>query len=300
MIYTVTLEPALDYVLELPEALKRGVNRASSASIGAGGKGINVSIMLTRLGAKNTALGFRAGFTGQQLAAMLSDMGVKNELIALPCGNTRINVKLRDGGELDINAPGPKVPQGAVQKLLSRLSSVCEEDIVVLAGNASAAFPQDIYARLLKAVSSSKARCIVDTSGRSLLSSLQYKPFLIKPNREELGELFGVKVSTERQARRYASTLIEMGAQNVIVSLGSQGALLVTGSGGELFCGALPGKIVDSVGCGDSMVAGFASGYAERRDPAYAFKLACACSNATAFTYGLADCAAVREAFEKL
>lgn len=300
MIYTVTFNPALDYVMKVEKLRFDDINRTYGEELNYGGKGINVSVILSRLGVDNTALGFKAGFTGDKLEELLRADGINTDFIALKNGMTRINVKIKSESELDINAVGPPIEEDEVEKLFDKVKTLKEGDVIVLAGSVPGALPPDIYERILSFTSKASVEAVVDSTGELLLNVLKYHPFLIKPNNFELGDLFGVKINGEADIEKYAKLLQEKGARNVLVSRGKEGATLITEHGDVHTIGIIPGKPLNSVGCGDSMVAGFVAGYMNKRDYAYALKLGSACSNATAFSYGLADRAGIDDAFSRL
>lgn len=300
MIYTVTFNPALDYVMKVEKLRYDDINRTYGEELYYGGKGINVSVILSRLGMENTALGFKAGFTGEKLEELLKEEGINTDFIALKSGMTRINVKIKAETELDINAVGPPIEREEVDKLFEKIKNLKKGDVIVLAGSVPGALPADIYEKILSVTSQSGVEAVVDSTGDLLLNVLKYHPFLIKPNNFELGDLFGVKIKNEAEIEKYAKLLQEKGARNVLVSRGKEGATLVTEDGDVHTIGVIPGKPLNSVGCGDSMVAGFVAGYLNKRDYAYALKLGSACSNATAFSYGLADKAGIDDAFGRL
>lgn len=300
MIYTVTFNPALDYVMKVEKLRYDDINRTYGEELYYGGKGINVSVILSRLGMENTALGFKAGFTGEKLEELLKEEGINTDFIALKSGMTRINVKIKAETELDINAVGPPIEREEVDKLFEKIKNLKKGDVIVLAGSVPGALPAYIYEKILSVTSQSGVEAVVDSTGDLLLNVLKYHPFLIKPNNFELGDLFGVKIKNEAEIEKYAKLLQEKGARNVLVSRGKEGATLVTEDGDVHTIGIIPGKPLNSVGCGDSMVAGFVAGYLNKRDYAYALKLGSACSNATAFSYGLADKAGIDDAFGRL
>lgn len=300
MIYTVTFNPALDYVMKVEKLRYDDINRTYGEELNYGGKGINVSAVLSTLGVENIALGFKAGFTGEKLEEMLRQDGIKTDFISLAKGNTRINVKIKSDTELDINACGPEISGEEVEKLFEKIESLKKGDVLVLAGSVPKELPSDIYEQILAKTSENGVEAVVDSTGELLLNVLKYKPFLIKPNNFELGDLFGVKIKNEEEIIRYAKELQKMGARNVLVSRGKDGALLIDENQNTYSIGIIPGKPLNSVGCGDSMVAGFVAGYLEKHDYAYALKLGSACSNATAFSYSLANAQGIRDAFEKL
>lgn len=288
MIYTVTFNPALDYVMNVKNLGAKDINRSESECIYCGGKGINVSVILTRLGIENQALGFLAGFTGRHLEDMLISDKVKSDFIYLENGSTRINVKIKSQNELDINACGPDINDKALNSLLKKLDSLESGDTLVLAGSIPKSLPDDVYEQIMNRLDGRGVDFVVDAAGKLLINVLKYKPFLIKPNHHELGELFSVTVNGADDIVLYSRRLREMGARNVLVSRGKDGALLVNENDEVLTIGNVPGKIKSSVGCGDSMVAGFIAGYKESSDYAYALRLGAACGNATAFSYRLA------------
>lgn len=300
MIYTVTFNPALDYVMKVEKLRYDDINRTYGEELNYGGKGINVSAVLSTLGVENVALGFKAGFTGEKLEEMLRQDGIKTDFISLAKGNTRINVKIKSDTELDINACGPEISGEEVEKLFEKIASLKQGDVLVLAGSVPKELPSDIYEQILAKTSENGVEAVVDSTGELLLNVLKYKPFLIKPNNFELGDLFGVKIKNEEEIIKYAKELQKMGARNVLVSRGKDGALLIDENQNTYSIGIIPGKPLNSVGCGDSMVAGFVAGYLEKQDYAYALKLGSACSNATAFSYSLANAQGIRDAFEKL
>lgn len=300
MIYTVTFNPALDYVMKVEKLRFDDINRTYGEELNYGGKGINVSVILSMLGVKNTALGFKAGFTGEKLEELLRADGINTDFIALKNGMTRINVKIKAESELDINAVGPPIEEGEVEKLFDKIKTLEKGDVIILAGSVPGSLPPDIYERILSFTSEAGVEAVVDSTGDLLLNVLKYHPFLIKPNNFELGDLFGVRIKGEDDIEKYAKLLQEKGARNVLVSRGKEGATLITEHGGVHTIGIIPGKPLNSVGCGDSMVAGFVAGYMSKHDYAYALKMGSACSNATAFSYGLADRAGIEDAFGRL
>lgn len=283
MIYTVTLNPALDYIMQVKSLQTDGINRSCFEELHYGGKGINVSVMLTRLGVPNKALGFIAGFTGERLNEMLLSEGADCEFIRLKKGSTRINVKIKSDTELDINARGPEIDKGDTEKLLSLLNRIKRGDYLVLAGSVPENMPPDIYERILSHLKDKGVNFVIDATGKLLLSALKYKPFLIKPNHLELGDLFGVKTERKEEIVSYAKKLREAGARNVLVSMGKKGAVLLDENGGITAVGAVKGEVVNTVGAGDSMVAGFLTGYIKSGDYKYALRLGAACGNAAVF-----------------
>ncbi len=288
MIYTVTFNPALDYVVRL-NGLKTGeVNRTESETISFGGKGINVSAVLKELGEKSIALGFVAGFTGSALETGVRRMGLQTDFITLPAGNTRINVKIKAQKETDINADGPAVPPSALDVLMQKLKRLKAGDILCLSGAIQKTLPQNTYETILERLMDREIRFVVDATGELLLNVLKYKPFLVKPNHHELAEMLGRELKTEEELFEGAKELQARGACNVLVSRAGDGALLLTETGEQLTVGALKGEVKNSVGAGDSMVAGFIAGYLQKQDYAYALRLGAAAGSATAFSDGLA------------
>lgn len=300
MIYTVTFNPALDYVMKVEKLRFDDINRTNGEALHYGGKGINVSAILSRLGIENYALGFQAGFTGDKLEEMLKADGINTDFIKLKSGITRINVKIKGETELDINASGPEIDDNALEQLFNKFKKLKADDILVLAGSVPNTLPDNIYEKILEKTALSGVHAVVDATGDLLLNVLKYRPFLVKPNNLELGDLFSAKAETESDIVKYAKRLQEMGAQNILVSRGKEGALLIDEKGKCHSIGIIPGKPVNSVGCGDSMVAGFIAGYIKRQDYSYALKLGSACGNATAFCYGLAERKEIENAFNQL
>lgn len=288
MIYTVTFNPALDYTMKVNNLQTGEINRADSEQMNYGGKGINVSAILSRLKMENKALGFIAGFSGDKLADMLNADGIDNDFVKLNNGFTRINVKIKSDNETDINANGPDIHKEDLEKLFEKLDALKQGDYLVLAGSIPKSLPDNIYENILERLKNRNIKFVIDATGDLLLNVLHFKPFLIKPNHHELGELFDVKIKEYDDIVKYSKLLQEKGAENVLVSCGKKGAVLLDSQGNTYKIGNVPGKIISSVGCGDSMVAGFVAGYIEKGDYAYALKLGAACGNATAFSQSLA------------
>ena len=289
MIYTLTLNPAIDYVMTLPDFREGAVNRSAEEEIFFGGKGINVSIILNRLGIPSTALGFTAGFTGEAIEQGLSAQGISADFIRLQSGNSRINVKLRSSRETEINGQGPYISTADLQQLFNKLNSVQSGDFLILAGSIPSTLPDDIYEQILSLLCKKDVLFAVDAAGALLTSALKYRPFLIKPNHIELGDIFGVQITTTEQAAAYAAELQKQGAKNVLVSMAAQGSVLIDENGTALALKAPEGKAVNSVGAGDSMLAGFIAGFTRRRNYSYAHALGTAAGSATAFSKGLAE-----------
>lgn len=288
MIYTVTFNPALDYVVRLPAFAPGEVNRTESEDIQLGGKGINVSCVLGQLGVQSVALGFVAGFTGAALEEGLARRGVRADFIRLPEGLTRINVKIKASVETEINGQGPAIPAGALEELFRKLERLAAGDVLVLAGSIPASLPSDIYQRILARLAPKGVLCAVDATGELLVKVLPYRPFLIKPNDHELGEIFGRTLSSDGEIAECARLLQQKGARNVLVSMAGDGALLLDEGGNVHRLEAFKGKVKNSVGAGDSMVAGFLAGWLEKGDWAWALRLGSACGSATAFSDALA------------
>lgn len=287
MVYTVTFNPAIDYVVHTDEMTVGRVNRSKSEEMYFGGKGINVSIVLAELGIKSKALGFVAGFTGRAIEDGVSDMGVETDFVHLESGCSRINVKIKSDEETELNGQGPRIPESAIEQLYERLDKLQDGDVLVLAGSIPGTLPSDIYEKILAHLSDKRIKTVVDATKDLLLNVLKYKPFLIKPNNHELGEMFGVELKTDEEIIEYAKKLREMGAVNVLISMAGDGAILVDEHGSVHKCGVCKGTVKNSVGAGDSMVAGFIAGSANG-DYEYALKLGTAAGGATAFSDGLA------------
>lgn len=289
MIYTVTLNPAIDYVVQLPGPLTPGsINRSLREDYQYGGKGINVSQVLKALGHESILLGFVAGQTGAWLEAGVTELGLKSRFLHTG-GMTRINVKLRGTEETEINGSGPRITEADLEALLAQLRELDTGDILVLSGSVPGHLPGDTCPRLLEAVRPRGIRIVADTSGPALASILPYRPFLVKPNRAELEALFGICLTSDDEILSCARQMQQMGAQNVLVSLGGDGALLLDKTGGVHRIHSPAGTVVNSVGAGDSMVAGFLAGWLDTGDYGYALKLGAAAGSATAFSLGLAD-----------
>jgi 1-phosphofructokinase len=286
MIYTLTLNPALDYAVYLPAFAEGKTNRSVREQLDFGGKGINVSYILHQLGVPTVALGFVAGFTGKALCAMLEGEGIPCEFITLDRGMTRINVKIKSEKESEINAQGPDIPPEALEKLCARLDCLVAGDTLLLAGSVPASLPKDIYENILARLEGKGIRYAVDAEGQLLLNVLKYRPYLIKPNRAELCGLAGRELTDDADIERAARELQALGAQNVLVSLGKEGALLLDETGLAHRAPAVGGKPVNTVGAGDSMVAGFLAGAPLGYD--YALRLGLAAGGATATSPTLA------------
>lgn len=299
MIYTVTFNPAVDLVVDTAEIRHGELNRLSGEQIFFGGKGINVSVILHELGVQTKALGFIAGFTGAAIEQSLQDRGIPTGFIRLPTGFSRINVKIRSDGETELNGSGPDIGEKPLEMLFGQLDELSEDDTLVLAGSVPKSLPSDIYERILRHISGRGIRAAVDASGELLMNVLKYKPFVVKPNIYELGGMFGKQLRSADEAVVYAVKLKEAGARNVLVSMGGDGALLIDENGREYRCGVCRGTVKNSVGAGDSMLAGFLAG-CEKGDYGYALKLGTAAGGATAFSDGLADKEMINMLFSRM
>ena len=289
MIYTVTFNPSLDYVIGAEKLEPGKINRTTRENIYPGGKGNNVSVVLSNLGHKSKALGFVSGFTGEALEKMLDDFGCYTDFIKLDNGFTRINVKINAGEETEINGQGPKISEEAIGKLYEKLDVLTKGDVLVLAGSIPNTLPEDIYERIMARLDGRGIRIVVDATKDLLMNVLKYHPFLIKPNNHELGDMFGVQLETDEEIIEYAGKLKEMGARNVLISMAGDGAILLD-EHGKVYQGRPPkGEVLNSVGAGDSMVAGFVTGYLNTGDYEKAFELGIATGSASAFEYWLAE-----------
>lgn len=288
MIYTITFNPALDYIVKMDEFNLGHVNRSNKEFVYAGGKGINVSIVLNNLEVKSKALGFIAGFTGDEIERRVREFGCDTDFIKLKEGMSRINVKIKADVESEINGGGPDISAEALEELYGKLDTLKAGDILVLAGSIPKTMPTDVYERIMERLQEKGVKFIVDTTGESLLKVLKYNPFLIKPNHHELGELFGVKLNNKEEVIEYAKKLKDMGAQNVIISMAGDGAVLIDSNGGVTTSNVPKGIVKNSVGAGDSMVAGFIAGYLNSEKIEDGFKLGVATGSASAFSEGLA------------
>lgn len=301
MVYTVTFNPALDYVVFVNNMKFRAVNRIEKELVQAGGKGINVSMVLAELGVKSKAMGFVAGFTGAAIEQSVAEHGIETDFVHLDIGLSRINIKLKSDGETELNANGPVISDMALKELFERFEKLSEGDILVLAGSVPNSLPQDIYQMILEYVSAKKVRTVVDASGELLTNTLKYRPYLIKPNLDELAGIFGERPDSKEEILEYAAQLQEMGAQNVLVSMAGDGSLLLDAQGEVFYCAACEGTVVNSVGAGDAMVAGFVSGMLDNDvDEEYALMIGTAAGGATAFTEGMADKTQIIEQMKKL
>lgn len=297
MVYTITFNPALDYILQVENFEIGKINRTATEKILPGGKGLNVSTVLNNLEIESTALGFIAGFTGEKLQEQLKNIGIKTEFIKVEKGITRINVKINSKEETAINANGPLITNEDIEQLLGKIKKIQKQDIVVLAGNIPKGINKNIYEKICQELKEKQVTFIVDATRELLLNILKYNPFLIKPNKEELEETFNIKIQTKEEIIKYAKKLQELGAKNVLISLGGEGAILVTENEKTYFSKAPKGKVINTVGAGDSMVAGFIAGIKQKNKESrdkiednfeYALKMGIATGSASAFSDNLA------------
>ena len=290
MIYTVTFNPCLDYVVGVDNLTLGAVNRVSTEAVMAGGKGINVSIVLKNLGHPSCALGFLAGFTGDEIARRLQLQGVDTDFIEVGHGMSRINVKVKSTEETEINGIGPDITPSDIEALYAKLDALASDDILVISGSVPAALPGDIYERIMERLEGRDIRIVVDATRELLMNVLAFHPFLVKPNNHELGEIFGVELKARKDVVPYAKKLQELGARNVLVSMAGEGAVLVAENGDVIESPSPKGTVVNSVGAGDSMVAGFIAGYLESDGNCeQAFRMGVCAGSASAFSLGLAE-----------
>lgn len=299
MVYTVTFNPAIDYIVHTAEMKLGATNRSDREEMYFGGKGINVSIVLRELGIDSKALGFTAGFTGEAIEKGLADVGIDTDFVRLERGNSRINVKIKSTEETELNGQGPDIDDNAISALFEKLDKLSDGDTLILAGSIPSSLPSDIYQRILERLSCKKIKAVVDATKDLLLNVLKFKPFLVKPNNHELGEMFGVTLKTDEEIEKYARKLQDMGAVNVLISMAGDGAMLIDEYGKMHRCGVCKGTVKNSVGAGDSMVAGFIAGSLQG-DYEYALKLGTAAGGATAFSDGLATKEKISELLETL
>lgn len=288
MVYTVTFNPSIDYIVSVDDFKLGLTNRTSSELLLPGGKGLNVSMVLGNLGIGNTALGFAAGFTGEEIIRRIEQMGVQADFIRIENGISRINLKLKTTDGTEINGVGPQIDPDAVGKLTEKLEALKDGDTLVLAGSIPASMPDDIYSRIMEHLAGRKLNIVVDATRDLLVNVLRYHPFLIKPNHHELGEIFDVELRKRSEVVPYAKELQKMGAKNVLVSMAGEGAVLIAEDGNVYEAAAPKGTLVNGVGAGDSMVAGFICGWLERREYRYAFEMGVSAGSASAFSERLA------------
>ena len=289
MIYTVTLNPSIDYVIELEHLNTGHVNRVNSENVYPGGKGINVSRILKTLGNDNVATGFVSNFTGDFIKNSLYEQNIKSDFIQLDNGFTRINVKIKSDEETEINGGGPHISDEKLEELFYKLSKLKEDDILILAGSIPSTLSEDLYEKIMSRVRENKVKVVVDATKSLLLNVLKYNPFLIKPNNHELEEIFNVKLESQNDIITYAKKLQEMGGRNILVSMGKDGAILLSENKEVYVSNVAKGEVINSVGAGDSMVAGFISGYLKTSSYEEALRLGAASGSATAFSSDLAS-----------
>ena len=300
MIYTVTFNPSLDYIVTVNDFRLGETNRTASEQMLPGGKGINVSTVLENLGFDNTALGFVAGFTGREIVSKVRELGFQSEFIELDEGWSRINIKMKDFDGTEINGQAPAISGAALQALLEKLDGLKEGDVLVLAGSFPASIPETIYAEIMKRLDGKGVLTVVDATNDLLMEVLPYHPFLIKPNQHELGAIFGVELDTQESVVPYARKMQEQGALNVLVSMGGKGAVLLDADGEVHMLPAPEGTLVNAVGAGDSMVAGFLAGWLEKKDYEHAFRMGVSAGSASAFSERLATRAEVETLYRSI
>ncbi len=300
MIYTITFNPALDYISQVDNFEIGKINRTQTEKILPGGKGLNVSTVLKNLGIDSTALGFIAGFTGEELKREIEQKGIITDFIKVEKGITRINVKVSSKEETALNGNGPEITKENVKELIQKIEKIKKGDIVILAGNIPRCINNDIYEIICKKLEQNKVTFVVDSTKELLMNILKYKPFLIKPNKEELEETFKEKIKNKEDIIKHAKKLQAMGAKNVLVSLGGEGAILVTEENNEYFSEAPKGKVINTVGAGDSMVAGFIAEYGKSGDFEQAFKMGIATGTASAFSMNLATAEEVADLLKRI
>lgn len=293
MIYTITFNPALDYIIQVENFKIGEINRTKTETILPGGKGLNVSIVLKNLKIENTALGFVAGFTGEELIHKMESQGVKTDFVKVEKGITRINIKISSINEKKVeetalNGMGPQITKNDIEVLFEKIEKMSTKDVVILSGSIPKNIDNDIYEKICKKLNEKEITFIVDSTQELLMNVLKYNPFLIKPNKEELEETLNCKISTKEDIIDAAKKLKEMGAQNVLVSLGNDGALLLTKDNNTYYSKAPRGQVVSTVGSGDSMVAGFLAGYYQTQNYEHALKTGVAAGSASAFSVELA------------
>lgn len=298
MIYTVTLNPSIDFIVRLDHLELGSVNRMTSDDKFAGGKGINVSRILQRLDVDNTATGFIGGFTGRFVEDGLTAEGIKTNFVQVS-EDTRINVKIKAGEETEINGAGPKISDEKLEELKAILAGLSSEDTVVFAGSAPSTLGNQVYNTLIPIAKKAGAEVVCDFEGQTLLDSLNYQPLLVKPNNHELADIFGVELNGLEDIEKYAREILAKGAKNVIISMAGDGALLVTPEA-AYFAKPIKGTVKNSVGAGDSMVAGFTGEYVKSGDPIEALKWGVACGTATTFSDDLATAEFTKETYQKV
>ena len=300
MIYTVTLNPSLDYMVEVPAFQLRKTNRTDNEALKAGGKGINVSLLLKNLDLESTALGFVGGFTGEEILRQLDEQGITHYFIKVAEGNSRINVKLINEEGTEINGQGPVISAEEEALLLKQFEKIEAGDVVILSGSIPPSLPQDWYLKVMEILKQKQVLVVLDTAGDSLLKAAEYKPFLIKPNHHELGQLYGVELHTRQDVIPYGKQLQNRGLRNVLISLAGEGAVLLTEDGQVFSAEAPEGHLQNSVGAGDAMVAGFVAGWLDKKEYEWAFRMAVASGSASAFSKGFATKSEIMELLESV
>ncbi len=300
MIYTVTFNPSLDYIVEVKDFELGMTNRTSYEHMLPGGKGINVSIVLNNLDIDTTAFGFVAGFTGKQICDMVSEYGIKTDFIKVDNGFSRINMKVKNIDGTEINGMGPDISEENIHTLVSKIDGLTDGDVLVLAGSIPSCISDDIYRRIMERLQGRGVKIVVDATSRLLLNVLEYHPFLIKPNQHELGDIFGVKLESKEDVIPYARKMQDMGAVNVLISMGGKGAVLIDEHGKVYEADAPKGELKNSVGAGDSMVAGFMAGYLQKGNYEDAFRMGVATGSASAFSENLATMREISEVLKRV
>ena len=300
MIYTVTFNPSLDYIVSVDDFRLGLTNRTCSELLLPGGKGINVSTILKNLGIDSTALGFVAGFTGDEIVRRVEKIGVHSDFIPIDDGISRINVKLKSIDGTEINGMGPSIGKEKTKELMDKLDALTEGDVLVLAGSIPSTMPDDIYSKILARLDNRGVTCVVDATGDLLKNVLPYHPFLIKPNNHELGDLFKVELKKREDVVPYGRKLQEMGARNVLISMAGEGAVLVAEDGSVYDAPAPKGTLVNAVGAGDSMVAGFMAGWLEKKNYRHAFYMGVSAGSASAFSEYLATKEEILALYEQI
>lgn len=300
MIYTVTFNPSLDYIVAVEDFKLGATNRTSYEQMLAGGKGINVSYVLKNLGVNSTALGFLAGFVGEEIKRRIEEAGIQADFLTLEQGVSRINVKLRNIDGTEINSMGPDIPEKQVEALMKKMDTLQKGDVLVLAGSIPKSMPDTIYMDIMARLQERDIDIVVDATGELLMNVLGYHPFLIKPNNHELGEIFGVELKKREDVIPYAKKMQEKGARNVLVSMAGEGAVFLAEDGNTYMSEAPKGKVVNAVGAGDSMVAGFIAGYQQKQDYEFAFHMGVSAGSASAFSENLATKEEIEALFQRV
>lgn len=300
MIYTVTFNPSLDYIVSVENFQLGLTNRTSSELMLPGGKGVNVSTVLMNLGIENTALGFAAGFVGDEIVRQMEEMGVQNGFIRIEEGVSRINLKLKSIDGMEIKGQGPVISPEHVEELMKQLDRLGEGDVLFLSGSIPASMPDDAYQKIMERLDGRGVQIVVDATRDLLMKVLEYHPFLIKPNNHELGEIFDVELRTREEVIPYAKKLQEKGAVNVLVSMAGEGAVLIDANGDVHMAPAPKGTLVNGVGAGDSMVAGFMAGWLEKQDYEHAFCMGVSAGSASAFSEHLATKAEIETVYQRV